>query len=193
MRSNQYFSCVQRIAAQALVGLTSLLSVAQASDVPITQEKPAYEVRGFFRILDGSGNETRRLVPGTNVYTLEAWAESPSKIEKPTFNANFQYRCAPNTQIFKKLSPSPHYGIEDFFYPYSMDSQFNGIGGGREAVVGSGARVTSLDDTGSRPGRTFGAGILGKWHIQALGTNVTSGVFQYGGSGVLNPDGSPLI
>ncbi len=176
----------QRFLQLGFATLTGLVISNTAYAQQLNIEKKPYEVHGYFRVRDEQGNETRLLTAGTNTYTLEAWTEIPWKIDKPVINISIQVRSAENTQFFRSISPTPHYGLEDFFYSFEMEPRFNTIRGEGGWIIGGGVRVVKVGG----PGPSKGNGILGKWQIKANGTNAVSGIFQYGGFNAMNPDGS---
>ena len=179
MKSNQYFSRIKRKATQALVGLASVLSLSQASDVPVQVEKPAYEVRGYFKMLDAEGNEVRHLAPGqTN--TLQLRAQIQGKLELPAAAFNFTYDFP--LSLISGFSAVPfqegeHYE-NDIFAQGGDSPVYEMQPRGNKVYTYGGSRATKIASGKERLGPVEGEGNLAQVLICAKATNLTTTVIS---------------
>ncbi len=146
---------ISRWMALGAAGLASIFSVA-AQDEPF--------VRFSLRVLDETGKEVRWVIPGTNrtSYKLEAYAENMQAMEKPVVALAWTIRKPEEVFMTENLQPNPHYGVEDYFYPYEMDPRGNAV----ENTSSSNVRQTltrNLDGTPKVPeGRVNGGGVFAR-------------------------------
>ncbi len=115
MKTNQRIA--RGIAKIATIGSVALCAVYGG-------ENDAYENRAFFRILDSQGNETRRIVAGTNEYTLEAFVENVSELKKPVVNINLDVNVSDPLFVAGALpfddNTKEHYLGGDYFSNLKM-------------------------------------------------------------------------
>lgn len=133
-------------------------------------------VRFSLRVLDSAGKEVRFVTPGTNrvAYTLEGYAENIGSMEKPIVTLAWTMDKAPEMYMTQNLQPNPHYGLEDFFYPYEMASRNNTVGSTSDSNVRS-TTIFNPDGTlkNKQEGRTTGGGVFARhtFYVPAVITN----------------------